>query len=919
MGALGNIADGLRALFGRARVESEMDEELRGFLEASAEDKQRAGMSPEQAARAARVEMGSANAVKHQVWSARWESAFESLLHDLRFGVRGLGRSPGFTAVAILSLALGIGANTAIFTLLNAVLLRPLSVPQPQQLVLFGTGRVVGSVGGMPTGATELFSYSFYRAFAAQTPSFSGVAAANSIQMGSHIAINGGNVEHIHIDLVSGNYFNVLGIPPALGRAIAVSDDAVPGAGPVAVASYGWFQRHFQGNAAALGQSIHIEGHDYTLIGVAKPGFTGIAPASPTDLWIPLSMEKEISPGWNGLGDHEFQSLYLIGRLKPGVSLAQAGAPTNLLFRQIIRSQFLGGNASPDSLTELARARVDLTSAAGGLPGMRLRFAAPLKILMALVALVLLIACANIANMLLVRGVARSREFAVRQALGANRRRIVVQLLTESLLLAAGGAALGVVLAWRGSHMLLALASQGSEVIPLDLTPDYRVLGFTLLVTVLTALLFGIAPALRATRIELPPALKEGRGSSPVSSRGTLSRSLIAGQIALSILLLAAAGLFLRSLRNLTSVDLGFDPGNVLVFSLDEYTANLSLDSRLIQLQQQIEQNVQALPGVEAASFSMFTFNQGEWSDSLLVQGVPRTRENSEEVLRNVIGSQFLSVMHIPLMEGRNFNAQDTDKSPQVAIVNETFARRFFPSGSAVGHRFCLCDDNPAHGQNYPFDIEIVGVVRDAKYIGMGEGQHMAAYFPYVQRIQYFGNFSVRSAGGTASLVPAVRRAIAQVNPDIAIAEVTPLADQVRGSVATQRLVGELSAFFAGLAVFLAGIGIYGLISYSVARRTNEIGIRLALGAQTRSLLWLIFRESLLLLGAGLVVGLPVALATAHNLAAFLKSLLFQVSALDPFVFGAAVAVISAITLLAAWLPARRATRVDPMVALRCD
>ena len=914
-----NLIIGLRSFFAKEHVERELDEELEGYLEASAAHKQNIGMSPEAAQRAALVELGSRYSVKDQVWSTRWESIPDNLVQDLRFALPQLIKTPGFTAVALLSLALGIGANTAIFSLLNAVLLRPLPVPEPQQLVLFGHARSVGSTGGLPDGSSELFSYSFYRDFAVRTPSFSGVIAVSSVQMGSHISVDGGNVEHVSIDLVSGSYFNVLGVLPALGRLIAESDDRSPGTGPVAVASYGWFQSHFQGNPSAIGQSVRIQGHDYTIVGVASPGFIGHSPAAPADLWIPLSMEKEISPGWNGLTDHDFRSLYLMGRLSPGVSLAQAGASTNLLFRQIIQSEYLGDHPSPHDLTELQHANIELTSAAGGLPGLRLQFSAPLEILMGIVLLVLLIACANIANMLLARGVARSRELAVRQALGATRRRIVVQLLTETFVLALIGATLGILLAWRASHLLLALASQGPNAIPLDLTPDYRVLSFTLSLTVLTALLFGIAPALRATRLELTPSLKDWRGGATASVRGALSRSLIVSQIALSILLLAAAGLFLRSLRNLTHLDLGFDPQQVLVFSLDEYAANLPLDPRLIQLQQQIEQNVQSLPGVQAASFSMFTFNQGEWSDSVLVQGVARTRENGEDVLYNVIGTQYLKSFGIPLRAGRNFNAQDTAQSPEVAIVNESFARRFFPSGSALGHRFCLCDGDPAHGRNHPFDIEIVGVVRDARYVRLGESQQMAAYFPYTQHIQYFGNFSVRSMSSPEVLVPAVRRAIAEVNPNIAIAQVLPLANQVQGSIATQRLIGILSASFAVIAVFLAAIGIYGLISYSVVRRTTEIGIRLALGAQTRDLLWLVFRESLFLLAAGLVVGLPIALATVLSLAASLRSQLFNVSVVDPFAFIAAISIVSAMTMLSAWLPARRVTRVDPMLALRSD
>src|SRR6201998_774834 len=492
---MGSIGMGLRSLFRKRRVERELDEELEGFLEAAAADKQRLGMSADAARRMAMAEMGSRNAVKHKVWSSRWESRVEALTQDVRVGVRALAKSPGFTLVALLSLALGIGANTAIFTLLNAVLLRPLPVPHPEQLYLFGQGKWVGSTDGMPNTSWQLFSNPLYRDFARQTQSFAGVAAQSSIQMGSHISVGGGAVEHVRIDLVSGSYFSVMEVSRALGCVIAESDDRAPGASPVAVASYGWFQQHFQGNPAAIGQAVHIQGRDYTIIGVAHAGSRGIAPAKPADLWIPLSMEKEISPGWNGLADHDFQSLYLIGRIKPGLLLTEVGAATNVLFRQIVRSEYLGGNASAHDLEDLAKARVDLTSAVGGLAELTIRYSVPLEILMGIVALVLLIACANIANMLLARGVARGRELAVRQALGATRLRIMTQLLTESFLLAAAGAGLGALLAWRGLHLLLVLGSQGAETMPLDLSPDYRVLGFTLLVTMLTAVLFGGAPA----------------------------------------------------------------------------------------------------------------------------------------------------------------------------------------------------------------------------------------------------------------------------------------------------------------------------------------------------------------------------------------------------------------------------------------
>jgi predicted permease len=919
MGWISNIGAGLSALFKRRRVNRELDEELEAFAQASITEKMKRGMTEEQARRSAMAELGSRDAVKHQVWTSRWESRFEGRLQDLRIGGRSLAKAPGFTVVALLSLALGIGANTAIFSLLNAIMLRPLPVPHPEQLYLFGKGQWAGSTDGMPHRSWQLFSYPLYKTLAAQTSSFSGVAAQSSIQMGSHISLGGNAMEHVRIDLVSGTYFSVMQVNPALGRVLAESDDQTAGASPVAVVSFGWFQQHFGGNPSAIGQSLRIQGRDYTIVGVAQAGFAGIGASQPTDLWIPLSMEKEISPGWNGLADHDFQSLYLVGRLKPGVSLEQAGAATDLLFRQIVRDEYLGANASAHDLAELQKARIELTSATGGLPDLKLRFAEPLEILMGIVALVLLIACANIANMLFARGVARGRELAVRQAMGATRLRIVVQLLTESSLLSVVGAGAGALLAWRGLHLLMVLTSQGSEPLPLDLSPDYRVLGFTLLVTVLTATLFGVVPAMRSARLELTPALRDGRGASSAATRGALSRSLIVGQVALSILLLALAGLFVHSLRNLAQVDLGFDPHNVTVFSLDEYTANLPLDDRLTQLQQQIEQKVQVLPGVQSASFSMFTFNQGEWSGSLVMQGVERTKENSADILYNVIGTQYLQTVGIPMIAGRNFNSEDKAKSPQVAIVNETLARTFFPNQSPLGHRFCLCAPGEGRDQKVNFNIEIVGVVRDAKYVGLSERQHMAAYFPYTQRIQYFGNFSVKSAIPAAALIPAVRHAISEVNSQIAVAQVEPLAAEVQGSIGSQRLIGWLSAFFAGLAVFLAAIGTYGLISYSVARRTNEIGIRVALGAQIPTLLWMVMRESLVLLILGLVIGVPVALGVTRGTANLLRGQLFQVSTTDPVAFIAAGCVVCAMTLAAAWLPAWRAAKTDPLTALRCE
>jgi predicted permease len=915
MNLLSNLKSGMKSLFEKPRVDRELEEELESYERASAADKQRSGMTPEAARRAARAEIGSRGAVKHRVWSSRWEAAVDNLLQDGKLAFRSLAKSPGFTFIALLSLTLGIGANTAIFTLFHAILLRPLPVQHPEQLVLFGDGQASGLTLGLPGGSTRLYSYFEFKEFAAKSQEFSGVAAVSSYQYENRMTFANGPLEKVQIDLVSGSYFHVLGVPAVLGRTIGMSDDQAPGGGPVAVASYGWFQRHANGDPAALGKVIHIGAHDYTLIGVAKPGFFGITVGKSTDLWIPISMEREIAPDRNGINNKWFQNLDILARMKPGVSFQQATASTNVLFQQMLHSDYLGAQPSQKDLTSVQHARVELTSAARGTASIRNLFALPLRILMAIVGLVLLIACANIANMLLARGVSRGREVAVRMALGASRGRIVLQLLTESAMLAVTGAVLGVALAWRASAMLLHMATPGPTPIPIDVTPDLPVLAFTLLLTICTVVLFGILPALRATRIEshgsLTPALRDGRGSAP--TRNNLARGLIVGQIALSVLLLTAAGLFLRSLVKLTSIDTGFDKHNALVFFLDSSAANLPHDAeqaQSVRMQEQIEQQVKAIPGVQSDSFSFVSFNAGNWTDAVTFQGLPPTAGNRQEVYFNNVGNGFFAAMGIPVVGGRTFSAQDTFHSPKVAVINETMAHRFFPTGSAIGRHFGFGDD-PAHSG----DIEVIGVVKDAKHNELGEDAEMGAYFPCTQNPGFYGDFIVRYSGDPEPIVAATRRIVASANANILVDNVTSLSQLVDDSIATPTLISRLSAFFGALAVFLACIGIYGLLSYSVLRRTNEIGIRLALGAQSRTLLWMVLRESVVLLVVGLAVGLPVAIGATR----VLRDLLYQLSPNDPWTFAGSAVAIAGMTLVAAWVPARRATRVDPMVALRCD
>jgi predicted permease len=906
----------LQRLFARRRMERDLNKELQFHFETQVAEKMRSGIAEMEARRLTRLQFGGMEQVKEDCRESRGTLWVESIVQDVRYGLRQLRKSPGFTSIAIVSLTLGIGANTAIFTLVNAIMLRPLPVQNPRELLLFGDGSSVGSTLSVPDGSWNLFSDSFFHDFRQKDASFSGIAAVDSTQFETKASIAGAAYQTTHVNLVSGSYFSVLGVQAFLGRTIGEYDDSTEGAGPVAVASYSWFQRQFNGDPSALGKVIRIQSHDYTLVGVARPGYYGFTVGQSTDLWIPLSMEKAFSrPGWNALGDKFFQSLCLIGRLKPGVTPAQASSETNLLFKQILRS-YLGPQPSQKHLDDLAHASVELTPGGRGVSLLRGAFSVPLEILMAIVALVLLIACANIANMLLARGVARTREVAVRMALGASRRRIVFQLLTESVLLAFLGGAAGVALAWKASVVLLNMATPGPNPVPLNLTPDMSVLGFTLGVATLTALLFGVVPAFRATGLEFTPALKDGRGSSSTTTRGALARSLIVGQVALSVVLLVVAGLFVRSLIHLSDVGTGFDKHNVLVFSLDSSTANLPRGTpdeiRSVRLQEQIESSVQTIPGVQSDSFSFFTFNGGAWSDLVLFEGIPRTPKNGDGVYFNITGNGFFSTMGIPLIEGRTFNAQDAQNSPKVAVINQAMARRFFPNGSAIGHRFGI-GEIPTH----PGEIEVIGVVKDAKYLALSEGTLMAAYFTCTQAPGFYGNFAVRYAPGAnrQEIISRTRRAIAEINSGILVNSVGSLEEQVDGSIATQSLIARLSSFFGIIAVFLACIGTYGLLSYSVARRAIEFGIRLALGARSPVLLWMILRESVLLLALGLALGVPVALSSTR----ILKSLLYELSPLDPTAISIAIAAVTLMTFAAAWLPARRATKIDPMQALRAE
>jgi predicted permease len=838
--------------------------------------------------------------------------ALDELMRNLRQASRQLVKNPGFTTVSVLMLALGIGANTAIFSLLNAVLLRKLPVRQPGQLLFFGAPEGSGSTRFFPGGPTWAFSYPFYREFRERNEVFSEVAAIQSFLVASHGRVAGGaDLEGMRVELVSGTYFDTLGLNALVGRLLTDADDQMPGGHPIAVASYSWWQSRLAGDPGVIGKTVTIGPAVYTIIGIAPKDFFGMTVGQSPDLWIPLAMQKEISPDRYGLADNRFRSLYMVGRLKPGFSEQLAQVQTDLLFRDILR-EYAGPQPSQSRLEQIQEARIELTPAATGRSHhLRQEFALPLEILMAVVVLVLLIACANVANLLLARATARQREIAVRMSLGADRGRLFRQLLVESGVLGGLGAAIGVVFAWGASRLLLAMVSRGSDIIPLQITPDARVLAFTTTITVLTVFLFGTAPALGATGLDLAQSVKAGRGVLSPGVRSRLGRVLVAGQVALSLVLIAGAGLFLRSLSNLGDIDVGFDRQNVLRFRLDLPAAGFQMDHRMTSVMNLIEERIGSTPGIASASFALSVFDGGGWSeDDVSVPGRPST-DDDPRVDLNIVGPQYFDVMKMPILFGRPLSPRDNDASPKVAVINETMARTFFPGTSPLGRTINVGND--AEWQN----LEVVGVVKDTKYMKLEEDQMPAAFFPHQQHRgeEFLRYFVARYRGDPASIGLAIRNAIGDIDPNLPVSDVRTLAQMVEDFSLNRRLVAELSSFFAILAALLACIGIYGVVSYGVTRRTNEFGIRMALGAQRRGVLWVVLRETLVLGIAGVVIGLMLALGCGS----LVQSLLFGVKSSDPVVLGLSMLAMIVVAMLAGYLPARRATQVDPSVALRYE
>lgn len=893
----------LRSLFRRNAVESEADAELRFHFDQYVEKYIKSGLTREDALRRARIEFGGHEQLKEEIRDARGVNLIETLFQDIRYALRILGRTPVVTGVAILSLALGIGANTAIFSLIDTVMLRLLPVQRPEELVQLKRANVSGGGEGTPS-----FTNPLWEQIRDHQDVFSGVFAWG----GDRFDLSqGGAVQDANGIFASGDYFDTLGVRPAAGRLLSRADDT-RGCQAVAVLSYGFWQDHFGLSPSAIGSTIFLSNHPFQIVGVSSAGFNGVEVGSKFDMAVPICA-ADVFDGKDSRLDHRsWWWLNIMGRVKPGISQDQLKARLGVLSPQI----FAG--ALPKNYDEKGQARfLKLTLVADpagtGISWVRRQFKQPLNILMGVVCLVLLIACANIASLMLARSAARQKEIAVRKALGASRARLIRQLLTECVLLSTMGALLGVVFARWGSSLLVRYISTKSDNIFLDLTFDWRVLSFTAAVALFTGLLFGVLPAFRSTRVSLTSAMK-GSQTADAESRTKFrpGKWIVASQVALSLVLLVASGLFLRSLVKLVTMDIGFDRNNVLLVGANLHTAKIAIEQQTAMFEE-IEVRLRNLPGVVSAGRSVITpVSNRIWNNVLQVDTPNPPKGDDAVAFFNFISSGYFETLRTPLLAGRNFNGSDTKTSVQVAIVNETLARKFYAKENPVGKFFRV---EPEPGKT-AVPIQIVGLIKDSKYESLREENSATAYFPINQITEHAEGqaFELRTAVRPSVLIPAVQEAVASVSKAIPL-EFHTLAEQVDDSLVQERLLATLSTFFGALALLLAMIGLYGALSYLVAQRQPEFGIRMALGASRGSILRLVMRDVVIVLAGGLAAGVCLALITVG----VLQKMLFGLAPHDTFTFIASIGLLSAVAMVAGYLPARRAMRIDPMAALRYE
>ncbi len=874
----------LRCLLRRKQVEGELDEELRAHLDLETEKYVNSGLPLEEARRRAGIALGGVDQVKEECREARGVSFVGSAARDVSYALRMLRRGPVFAVVAVLTLALGIGANTAMFSVMDVMLLRALPVKNPQELVEFVRWDPRGAMmGNLPSAVFEQLRQN--------TTVLSGIFAFVSY---SRVFRAGAGSERSTVHEVTGGFFSTLGVNALLGRTIAPSDDLPSAEHQVVVLSYSFWSRRFGRDPSVVGAKVQVNGRPCVVIGVMPEGFFGVDRSLLPDMWAPLGTDPRY---------------WVLGRLKPGVSIPQARAQLEPLFERALESlrDEMKNWAAPDREAVMAE-KLLVNRATTGTSGLRWEYweySNTLKILLGMTGLVLLIACVNLANLLMARSAARSQEIGVRMAIGAGRQRILRQLLTENLVLALLGGVIGLLVAAGGHRLLVLFLTGGLGNVSLDFRLDGRLLAFGFAVSILTGLLSGVLPAWRAAREGFVPA---AHGALQPGSSGRLpfARKLLAIQVALSLVLLVGAGLFVRSLRNLAGTDLGLARENLVMLSVDPSLSKSIRDRREFWIQ--LTERLAALRGVRSVSLAGdAVFGNGGWNTTTWIRQ-PDGAEQHAQVSDNIVGPGFFETVEIPLLAGREFGWQDQAKTPPVAVVNRAFARRFFASENPIGKRFGTA------GPGLSSQIEIVGVIGDAKYGDLREQPRPMFYRPLFQNLEERSyQVHVRTAGGSEAVISAIRREIQAMDQDISIDDVRTIKEVIYGLLQHDRMFAVLASVFGLLALLLTSIGIYGIVAYQVTRRTGEIGIRMALGAKRTDVLWMVMRETLLVLAAGAALGLPAAVAAAQ----VLRSLLFGLAPSDPAAIILAAATLAAAGALAGFLPARRAARLSPMDALR--
>jgi predicted permease len=902
----------IKNLFRKSQIDRELHSELSSHLQLHIDDNLARGMSPEAARRDALLKLGGLEQTKESMRDEKSLPLLESFFQDARFAFRLLKKSPAFTAIAVLTLALGIGANTAIFSVMRQVLLQRLPVGHPEQLVLlYSPGPRDGHVSSDESDGSESFSYPMYLDLRDKNSVFSGLAAKADFPISISVR---GQTERASAELVSGNFFSVLGVHPSLGRLFDLSDTAVPNTSNVVLLSYPYWQKRFGGDPSILNQSVLVNDQTMTVVGVVQQGFDGIQPGLVSDVYVPITMKPVVTPNSEddarhlGLMSHSDYWVKLIGRLKPGVSREQASAAVLPAYHALLESEVpLNSGLSDREKKEFAARQLILRDGSRGRPILANANRSQLLTLMGMVALVLFITCANLAGLLTARGAARQKEISIRLSLGASRWRLIRQLVLESCLLSFAGALLGLILADWLSAALVHFASVNEIADGLSATLNLPVLLFTVALAFFCGIFFGVAPAWTATRVQLAATLKEQGGAlSSAVSQARFRKVLVVSQFAITLLLVTAAWGFVRSLYNLKNLDLGFRPDHILQFSIAP-SLNGYNQQRTLAFYVQLEQKIAALPGVRSlSSADEPLISDDTRSSNITLEGF----NDTPDVQQNAVGAGHFSNLRIPLKQGREFTLADDQQSPKVAIVNETLAKKYFPNGQVLGKRMRF------GGGQGPLNIEIIGVVADSHHAAIQEEPYPFVYIPYRQRNALGAlTFYVSTASDPTALGTSIRAAIAGLDSTLPIYDVRSFEEQIDRHLSSSRLLAVLALAFGALAALLAAMGIYALLAYTVAQRTREIGVRMALGAEPRRVAWMVLSDVTRLTTLGILFGIPLAYAASK----LLNSMLFNVKSFGLVSIGISLFALAAIASLAAWLPARRAARIDPIIALRYE